>query len=70
MIAMLSCFVGIRQVYLYLATRLIANTPTVVALGYPVGWATCCVTEVTYYLIRRHRRLKSAKASEIKAAEE
>ena len=70
MIAMLSCFVGVRQVYLYLATRLIANTPTVVALGYPVGWATCCLTEVTYYLIRRHRRLKAAKASEIKTIEE
>ena len=54
MICMLSTFVAARQVYLFLATRLIANTPLVVGLGYPVGWVLCCITESIYYI--RHYR--------------
>ena len=49
MVIMLICFVGVRQVYLFLATHLIANTPFIVGLGYPVGWCTCCITELIYY---------------------
>ena len=53
MIIMLATFVGVRQLYLYTATHFFANTPRVVALGYPVGWFCCCVVELTYYFIRR-----------------
>ena len=58
MFIMLACFVGIRQIYLFTATRLIANTPVIVGLGYPVGWSTCCIVELTYYYLRyfRHRK--------------
>ena len=52
MIIMLSCFVGVRQTYLYLVTHYVANIPILVGLGYPVGWTACCITEVTYWLIR------------------
>ena len=52
MIIMLSTFVALRQTYLYLLTHYIANTPKLVGFGYPVGWMSCCVVEVTYYLIR------------------
>lgn len=52
MIIMLATFVGVRQTYLYLITHFVANTPFLVGFGYPVGWMTCCITEVTYYLIR------------------
>ena len=52
MVIMLGCFVGIRQVYLFVMTRFIANTPRTVGFGYPVGWMTCCVIELCYYVIR------------------
>ncbi len=52
MIIMLSTFVGMRQLYLFLATRLIENTPKVVGFGYPVGWTLCFVAEVSYFVIR------------------
>ena len=52
MIIMLSTFVGVRQLYLFIATRWIANTPLMVGLGYPVGWVTCMVAELIYYRVK------------------
>ena len=52
MIIMLLSFVAIRQVYLFMVTRFVANTPFLVGFGYPVGWVTCCVIEVSYFLIK------------------
>ena len=52
MMIMLLAFVGIRQVYLYVVTRYIANTPFLVGFGYPVGWTTCCIIELTYFFLR------------------
>ena len=52
MIIMLLAFVGIRQIYLFVVTRFIANTPFLVGFGYPVGWTTCCVIELTYFFLR------------------
>ena len=60
MIIMLACFVGIRQVYLFVVTRFIANTPLLVGLGYPVGWISCSVIELTYYFLRHGRRQRAA----------
>ncbi len=56
MIIMLCTFVAARQIYLFAATRLIANTPAVVGRGYPVGWCLCCVIELLYYYLRYRRR--------------
>ena len=56
MVIMLICFVGVRQAYLFLATRLIANTTFIVGLAYPVGWCTCCAAELLYYRIRYKAR--------------
>ena len=53
MIIMLSTFVGVRQIYLYLVTHFIANTPRIVGFGYPVGWLSCCVIEVLYAWYRQ-----------------
>ena len=53
MIIMLACFVGARQLYLYLITRFVANTPQIVGFGYPVGWMLCCAAELIYYFLRR-----------------
>ena len=55
MLIMICCFVVIRQIYLFVTTRFIANTPVLVGLGYPVGWVTCCITELIYFYIRWYR---------------
>lgn len=52
MLFMLLTFVGVRQVYLFIMTRYISNTPATVSFGYPIGWITCCIIEVAYYFIR------------------
>ena len=62
MIIMLSCFVALRQTYLYLITHFYANTPRIVGFGYPVGWTSCCAVMLSYFFWRRHRRLASEKA--------
>ena len=50
MLIMITCFVILRQIYLFVATR-IAYNPYVVGFGYPVGWTTCCIAEIAYYLL-------------------
>ena len=52
MIIMLLAFVGIRQVYLYVVTHFVANTPFLVGFGYPVGWTSCCIIELAYFFLR------------------
>ena len=56
MAIMLISFVAIRQVYLFVLTRYIANTPFWVGFGYPVGWMCCFTIEVVYYIVRWGRR--------------
>ena len=56
MIIMLSTFVGLRQIYLFVMTHYIVNTPRMVGLGYPVGWVSCCVIELIYYAVCRRKR--------------
>lgn len=60
MIIMLGCFVGVRQLYLYIVTRFIANTARIVGFGYPVGWMSCAAVETVYYLIRMRKQRKNA----------
>ena len=50
MIIMLTGFVAVRQAYLFIMTRFIANTPAAVGFGYPVGWMVTCILEVAYYI--------------------
>lgn len=52
MVIMLLTFVVLRQIYLFVMTRYIANTPFAVGFGYPVGWMSCCILEVCYYAAR------------------
>ncbi len=60
MVIMILCFVIIRQIYLFIITRFVANIPILVGLGYPVGWMCCCVVELTYYYFRWGRRRTAA----------
>ena len=55
MVIMLLCFVGIRQIYLYVLTHFIANTPLLVGFGYPVGWMTCCILEIIYFFYKQKK---------------
>ena len=56
MIIMLLNFVVLRQIYLFLVTRFVANTPRIVGFGYPVGWFLCFVVEVSYYWYKHMRK--------------
>ena len=61
MVIMLISFVAIRQVYLFVVTRYIANTPFLVGFGYPVGWMACCALELAYFArVRKRNTLASA----------
>ena len=52
MLIMMACFIGVRQIYLFVVTHFVANTPALVGFGYPVGWMSCCVVEVIYWFVR------------------
>ncbi|MCQ2555206.1 MAG: MATE family efflux transporter, partial [Clostridia bacterium] len=56
MIIMLSTFVGVRQLYLYVLTTYFVNEPQLVGFSYPVGWTVCFVVEVTYLYFRWLRK--------------
>ena len=49
MIIMLSTFVALRQLYLFVVTHFIVNTPRAVGFGYPVGWLSCMTLMLIYY---------------------
>ena len=57
MIIMLSSFVGFRQVYMFVMSR-ICNEVVPIALGYPAGWLVCSTLTLIYY-----RRAKFGKTS-------
>ena len=65
MICMLACFVVIRQIYLFIGSR-IAYNPHVIGFGYPVGWMTCCAAEVIYFMIRWNKKSAASSDSLIK----
>ena len=56
MVIMLLSFVLFRQIYLHLVTTLVANTPKLVGLSFPVGWTICCIIEVSYLYFRWLRK--------------
>ena len=64
MVIMITCFVLVRQTYLYLVTHYVANTPLTVCLAYPVGWATCCIAEVAYFFCQRKKRQEMLRTRE------
>lgn len=55
MVIMLTCFVGFRQLYLFLMSTYISNDLLPVAMGYPAGWVLCCICMTIYYLSYRFR---------------
>ena len=61
MIIMLASFVALRQIYLFVVTHFIANTPKIVGIGYPVGWVSCCAAELLYFAVKRRNRLAAER---------
>lgn len=61
MIIMLMTFVLVRQIYLFLMTHFITNTPALVAFGYPVGWMSCCIVEVIYFKKKWNGKILKSK---------
>ncbi len=57
MICMLACFVAVRQIYLFIASK-ICYTPSVIGFGYPVAWVTCCIVEITYYRVKWAKKIR------------
>lgn len=51
MIAMLFSFVVFRQIYLFVVTRYISNTPQTVGISFPVGWTVCSLIIGIFYLV-------------------
>ncbi len=64
MVIMLMNFVAVRQIYLFIMTRYISNTPRLVGFSYPVGWTACCIVEVTYFYLRWGRKKSRAAQQE------
>ena len=62
MVIMISTFVVIRQIYLFVLTHFISNTPRPVGFSYPVGWMACFVIELLYYYLRWGRKREDAEA--------
>ncbi len=49
MVIMLSCFVGFRQLYLYVMSNFISNDLIPIGLSYPAGWIACALTTLLYF---------------------
>lgn len=49
MLITVGSFVVFRQIYLFIGTNYIVNTPLFVAMGYPAGWAVCSTALLLYY---------------------
>ena len=49
MIMMLSGFIGVRQLYLFIMSTFISNDPIPIGLSYPVGWLACMLGVTIYY---------------------
>lgn len=48
MICMLSCYVVIRQIYLFIISRF-THSALLIGLGYPLGWVCCCILLLLCY---------------------
>ncbi len=49
MVFMLLCFVGFRQLYLYVMSSFISNDLIAIGLSYPAGWIACAACVFIFY---------------------
>ena len=63
MICMLSCFVVIRQIYLYVMSHM-TTSAVLTGLGYPLGWVLCSIALILCYnLIPWEEKQKARQAA-------
>lgn len=55
MAIMLLCFVTLRQLYLFIGSKLTSSV-FIICFAYPVGWVSCCIIELSYYFLRYRRK--------------
>lgn len=56
MITMLSCFVGVRQIYLFVVSNYVSNNLIALVVSYPVGWISCALAITIFYLVIQKRQ--------------
>ncbi|MCF0115220.1 MAG: hypothetical protein HUJ56_07695 [Erysipelotrichaceae bacterium] len=56
MVILLIGFVAVRQTYLLIVTRFVANTAKLVGFGYPVGWMATAILLLIYNQIRNGKK--------------
>ncbi|MDD7157547.1 MAG: MATE family efflux transporter [Firmicutes bacterium] len=49
MIIMMTSFIVVRQIYLFVVSTFISNDFLPIAFGYPAGWIVCCVSTLVYF---------------------
>ena len=49
MIIMLSSFIGVRQIYLYIMSHFFSNELIPIGMSYPIGWMVCSFAILIYY---------------------
>ena len=52
MIIMLSSFVAFRQIYLFIVSNYIDNSPVPISLSFPIGWIIAAVATFIYYKVK------------------
>lgn len=57
MLSILAGLVVFRQLYLYVVTNFISNTPLPVVFSYPAGWVVCSALMVCFYIHSRRKVL-------------
>ena len=60
MICMLSSFVVIRQIYLFVMSRL-THSALLTGLGYPLGWMLCCISLILCYRLIPWEKKQAAR---------
>jgi putative MATE family efflux protein len=59
MVAMLTCFVGIRQLYHFLITKFVSNALIPIVVSYPVGWISCAIFTTIYHTLWKPKEYRS-----------
>ncbi len=57
MVIMLTTFVGMRQIYLYVMSNYISNDLLPIGFSYPFGWGCCCIATLVYYRFCKFKKI-------------
>lgn len=63
MLTMLGCFVGVRQIYLWVMSNFVSNDLIALTVSYPVGWISCALAITLFYHLVQWKKGKLAPSS-------